>query len=185
MVNPEDLKILLRARPERATRALRWLRKARDNPGTIDEFICFIIALESTSHLLGKGGTAYTRCPRCQQDIAVCPQCGKGTERPKPGADILRDYATGILGWSAGEWKEMWRIRNALLHGEGDVIEAEPYALLEKLEFATVSALKIVLNLSAGHAPKELGLRGLMVGAGNRELSMPPTNAVQETGSKA
>jgi hypothetical protein len=178
VVNPNDLCVLLRVRSERESRALRWLRKARETRDPIDEFICLVIALECISHLLGPNDQVYWRCARCQDEMKSCPKCGYSTKRKKSGAEILRDFTVGTLGWSERDWRVVWSIRNAVLHGERDMsskrIGERLFAFLPKVEFALVCALKILANLPATHAPTTLGIRGLMLGAVTYPPMPPP-----------
>jgi len=160
-----DLAITVKARPERVSRAMRWLHRARNAREPIDEFICLVVALESVSHLLGSGGMAYWQCAYCKQEYKACPACGSTTGRKTSGSEMLREFVVQQLAWEETDWRAVWRLRNALLHGEGDIshevsrVEFPP--LLPRLEKAAVSAIKVVAGLSPEHSPTTLAPRPL------------------------
>jgi len=72
------------------------------------------------------------------------------------GATAMREFVVQSLGWSAKDWKTVWRWRCSLLHGEADISMDEEHAIQEhlpKLEEAAIAAVKRVAGLPPDGPP--------------------------------
>jgi len=155
-VPAKDMVFLILPKPERVTRALRWIEKSHLTDNALDEFTCLMVAFESLSQLLKEGGGRYWHCSKCHRDITQCPECGASTESRMSGVDAMREFVVGTLGWPGKGWTTVWKWRCRLLHGEADVSADEEHAVapyLPRLEEAVVAATKKLSGLPPDHSP--------------------------------
>jgi hypothetical protein len=151
-----DTVFLGERKPERVVRALRWIHKSYFTANPLDEFACLMIAFESVSEMLAPAAVQYWHCSGCDQDTTQCPNCGESTEWKMTGATAMREFVVQSLGWSAKDWKTVWRWRCSLLHGEADISMDEEHAIQEhlpKLEEAAIAAVKRVAGLPPDGPP--------------------------------
>ena len=154
-----DAAFLILGKPERVVRALRWIHKSHFAENPVDEFTSLMVAFESVSAMLKSAEVRYWHCSRCGEDIRQCPRCGESTESRMSGADAMREFVIGSLGWSGKDWKTVWQWRCSLLHGEADISMDEEHAVaayLRRLEEAVVAAVKTVAGLPGDGPPRQV-----------------------------
>lgn len=141
---------------ERINRSIRWLQHSYYSPTPLDEFTALMLAFEAISHLLKTPEKSYYTCRACQKKVEKCPHCEASTEWAGSGNRSMEDYVCNTLNWTKKEWKEVWKHRNNIFHGGVDTSisqQGKISVILPKLEYAVVSALKMVLKLPAGSPP--------------------------------
>lgn len=146
---------LLKRKPERVVRALRWVQKSHFANNSVDEFTFLMIALEAVSDLLKGPGVQHWHCRNCDREVVTCPLCGASTESKKSGETAMREFVAS-LGWPPREWKTAWERRCKILHGEADMSIEEEHAIgerLPKLEAAVIAAVKGLTGLADRHSP--------------------------------
>jgi hypothetical protein len=149
---------LLKRKPERVVRALRWVQKSHFANNPVDEFTFLMIALEAVSDLLKGPGVQHWRCRNCDREVVTCPLCGASTESKKSGETAMREFVAS-LGWPSKEWKAVWRWRCKIVHGDADISIDEEHAIrqrLPKVEEAVMMAVKTLTGLPPDHSPKHV-----------------------------
>jgi len=147
---------LLEVKPERVVRALRWIQRSHFTDSPLDEFTCLLVAFESVSDMLKPAGTQYWRCTACGSEVSECPVCKASTVSKMTGAAAMREFVTVTLGWPLKDWRDVWKWRGKILHGEADVSMDEEHAIRErlpKLEAAVIAAVKGLTGLADRHSP--------------------------------
>lgn len=140
----------------RIDRSLRWLQRSRLADSPTDEFACLIIAFENLNELLSPPTKLFWKCPKCNKEVESCPHCEASTERQRSGEQALANFVNNTLKWPKGEWKKIWKLRNKILHGSGDLtLEDQRHILdyLVTLEKAVVNAIRHVLHVSNQSPP--------------------------------
>lgn len=147
---------LFQRKSERVVRALRWIQRSHFMDSPLDEFTCLLVAFESVSEMLKPAGTQYWRCTACGSEVSECPVCKASTASKMTGAAAMREFVTVTLGWPLKDWRDVWRWRGKILHGETDISMHEEHAIRErlpKLEEAVIAAVKTVAGLPDDHPP--------------------------------
>ena len=99
--------------PPKVEGAISWFFKGDTAGNPVDEFASYWIGLE----MLAPSVTGPWHCEACKNDVPECPHCGHSTKGPK-SVQTIRQFLINDLGVSSKEFKELYKLRNKISHGE-------------------------------------------------------------------
>jgi hypothetical protein len=120
----DNIKLLFNQPDEKITQSLRWFRKGLLDSNPFDAFISGWIALEMISSKLKPSGMKFLKCPRCLEEIEVCPHCEKSTEtRPMEKDGIIHHITNNLKINDDKFYSRLNNMRNDIFHGRSKKIK--------------------------------------------------------------